>query len=244
MPSGIYKITCEANGKFYVGSAVNIQKRWQTHRSHLKMNRHVNKHLQNAWNKYGEKTFKFSVVEQTLPEKLIEAEQRWIDAVSPDVLFNICLIVGSTLGIKWEEERRQKIIRALTGRKLSKEAKQQMSESRKGRASWNKGISASNETRAKMSASRQGKSIHTENSRRKIANANHYRVISDETRRKISESKIGNTYHTGHFLSAETKSKIGNSNRGKKYGPFTDEHRKNMSNAAKCRWALKRSEIA
>ena len=187
MTSGIYTITCRANGKFYVGSAVNIQKRWQTHRSHLKMNRHVNKHLQNAWNKYGEKTFKFSVVEQTLPEKLIEAEQRWIDAVSPDVLFNICLVAGSLLGHKCSEETRQKISKANAGRVLSTATRQKISDALHRR-------------------------IVLDETRQKHSEANRKRIVSDETRLKQSKAKFSNTNgkgrNSGFLHSEETRQKI------------------------------------
>jgi len=53
MASGIYQIKNTLNGKFYVGSAVNIKQRWSTHISSLNKNNHHSGHLQNAWNKYG-----------------------------------------------------------------------------------------------------------------------------------------------------------------------------------------------
>ena len=58
---GIYKITNTANGNVYIGQAVNINARVASHINNLKSNNHVNKHLQNAWNKYGQDSFVFSV---------------------------------------------------------------------------------------------------------------------------------------------------------------------------------------
>ena len=49
--SGVYQITNKVTGKFYIGSAVNFRKRWNTHKSCLRNNKHANKHLQRAWNK-------------------------------------------------------------------------------------------------------------------------------------------------------------------------------------------------
>ena len=60
--TGIYKILNKINNKVYIGSAINIGKRWQDQRWHLKNNIHHNSHLQSAWNKYGEDSFEFMVL--------------------------------------------------------------------------------------------------------------------------------------------------------------------------------------
>lgn len=59
---GIYKITCLANGKVYIGQSTNINARWKDHIRRLKICKHDNQYLQNAFNKYGEKNFKFEVI--------------------------------------------------------------------------------------------------------------------------------------------------------------------------------------
>jgi len=51
--SGIYKILNTVNNKFYIGSAVNLNSRFRTHKANLINNKHPNKHLQAAFNKYG-----------------------------------------------------------------------------------------------------------------------------------------------------------------------------------------------
>jgi predicted GIY-YIG superfamily endonuclease len=38
--SGIYKIVCTAHGKTYVGSAVNLKKRWSEHIRDLNVGKH------------------------------------------------------------------------------------------------------------------------------------------------------------------------------------------------------------
>ena len=58
--SGIYKIVNTVNGKKYVGSAVDIKRRWQAHKLRLRKNNHHSPKLQNAWNKHGESSFTFS----------------------------------------------------------------------------------------------------------------------------------------------------------------------------------------
>ena len=59
---GVYCIEHIDSGTKYIGSSNNIQQRWREHKSHLRRNKHVNRWLQRAWNKYGEDTFVFSVV--------------------------------------------------------------------------------------------------------------------------------------------------------------------------------------
>lgn len=78
--TGIYKITNKINNKIYIGSSVDIDKRWKQHIRELKKNKHINKHLQSAWNKYGENNFKFQIVELIQDvDELQFYEQKWIN---------------------------------------------------------------------------------------------------------------------------------------------------------------------
>jgi len=86
----IYKIINTVNGKFYVGSTTNTKERFRTHRNRLRSGRHHAKHLQAAWNKYGEQVFVFHVV-QTVPdeESLQAAEDVWLaEHVGKDYCYN------------------------------------------------------------------------------------------------------------------------------------------------------------
>lgn len=65
---GVYTITCMPTGKIYVGQARNVTKRWQSHRWHLRKQKHGNHHLQRAWTKYGEGSFAFDFVAQPVGE--------------------------------------------------------------------------------------------------------------------------------------------------------------------------------
>jgi hypothetical protein len=77
---GVYKITNIINGKFYIGSSVNITKRWWEHKKHLKRKIHCNPHLSAAWNIHGEKSFLFEVVRHVQnKEDLLTVEQSYID---------------------------------------------------------------------------------------------------------------------------------------------------------------------
>jgi len=79
--TGIYLIQNKINGKNYVGSSININCRWNKHKSLLRRGLHKNENLQIEWNKYGEDCFKFEVVEK-IPDgqSLQEAEDVWLKA--------------------------------------------------------------------------------------------------------------------------------------------------------------------
>lgn len=93
---GIYKI--ESNNdlsKFYIGSSVNITKRWGEHLSALNSNRHFNYKLQDYYNKYPNENFKFSILEECSIDNLLKREQFYIDKLEP--YFNIRLKIGQKI---------------------------------------------------------------------------------------------------------------------------------------------------
>lgn len=75
---GIYSIKNLTTGKRYIGKSQAIRNRWYQHRTDLRCNRHFNIYLQNAWNKYGEKDFKFEVLERCTKDELKEREIYWV----------------------------------------------------------------------------------------------------------------------------------------------------------------------
>lgn len=159
MPSGIYKIKNLINGNIYIGSAVNINKRFVNHISSLKTGKHDNQHLQRAWLKYRADAFEFSIIEECDIPSLIKREQHYIDTLSPQ--YNICRIAGSLLGYKHSAEARAKIGEANKNRSDEYHAKI-------GEANKRRIVSA--ETRAKMSASQKGiKKPHSIEHRAKIS---------------------------------------------------------------------------
>jgi group I intron endonuclease len=87
----IYKIINVVNNKFYVGSAVNYEKRKARHLWRLRRGDHANKHLQAAWAKYGAQAFAFAVVEEVAPDNdLLAAENVWLkEHVGKDYCYNI-----------------------------------------------------------------------------------------------------------------------------------------------------------
>lgn len=95
MKSGIYKITNEITGKFYIGSAKDIDWRWFEHKRDLRLQSHCNPKLQHSWNFYGADKFTFIILEEVEPDqqKLFEREQYYLDVFKPwmrGVGYNIC----------------------------------------------------------------------------------------------------------------------------------------------------------
>jgi group I intron endonuclease len=83
--------------KVYVGSSLNISKRWSRHRTDLRLSRHSNQHLQSSWNKYGERSFLFEILELT--SDLTVREQYWIDVLDACVYgYNLCPVARSSRG--------------------------------------------------------------------------------------------------------------------------------------------------
>lgn len=92
MICGIYKILNVKNSKAYVGSSVNIEDRWQTHKWALRKGQHHSHHLQSSWSIHPEGDFEFSVIEECGKEELIEREQFYIDSLNP--VYNMCKTAG------------------------------------------------------------------------------------------------------------------------------------------------------
>lgn len=61
---GIYKIKNRITHKVYIGESVDVKHRWCSHKSELRRGVHHSERLQKEWKKYGEKAFRFSVVER------------------------------------------------------------------------------------------------------------------------------------------------------------------------------------
>jgi len=75
----IYAIANRINNDTYIGQTVNAKKRHKQHFRELRINKHVNENLQDAFNQYGEKNFKFIIIEKCNIDDLTEREQFWIN---------------------------------------------------------------------------------------------------------------------------------------------------------------------
>jgi len=117
MASGNYLIRNITNGKFYVGSAVNFIKRWNRHKFDLRHNIHDNKHLQIAWNKYGESSFIFEILEELPKEIILDCEQTLLDKY---------------VGLEWCYNISKSVFSGMTGRHHSVESIDKIRKSNRG----------------------------------------------------------------------------------------------------------------
>ncbi len=100
---GVYRIVCAVNGRIYIGSSENVLKRLKVHLWALRNRRHPNRKLQNSWNRHGEASFSFSVVEYVDEERRLACEQRFIDTtncLSPKKGFNVSPTATTTKGCR------------------------------------------------------------------------------------------------------------------------------------------------
>jgi group I intron endonuclease len=115
---GIYKITNTVNGRFYIGSAVNLARRWTEHQQKLRRGKHANSHLQRSWLAHGGVVFGIEILEHVAAlSNLIGREQFWIDRLqaSGPAGYNLSPTAHSVLGYRHSPETRKRISEAKAG---------------------------------------------------------------------------------------------------------------------------------
>ena len=73
---GIYCIENILDNKKYIGHSKHAKRRIVDHKSLLRCNNHFNKHLQNAYNKYGETNFIYFIIEMVDSEEIRKKTKR------------------------------------------------------------------------------------------------------------------------------------------------------------------------
>ena len=225
MSQVIYKIINLVNDKFYVGSTINKKVRFRQHRKLLRGNRHHCKHLQAAWNKYGEAKFNFVVIEEVSSNlSLQEVEDCYLkEHVGKEYCYNS----GYRSDAPWRHAPAEATPNF--GRTMKEEQKEKISTALKefyAEDYFNHprvGKSHSEETRAKISAKVQTS----------LAEGRGGKFIpSAETRQKMSDALKGNQSAKGYKRTDAEREAIrqrtlGNQNwLGKKH---TEESRAKMS---------------
>jgi group I intron endonuclease len=121
MASGIYQILNVENGKRYIGSAVDFEKRWRAHMGELRRGSHHSIGLQRAYNKYGERAIQCGIILNCPANKwdLLYNEQWFIDMDKPE--YNTCKKAGNCMGRKFSAASKAKLSATITGRKHTPE---------------------------------------------------------------------------------------------------------------------------
>lgn len=161
---GIYAIEAPS-GKRYIGSAVNLRRRWNGHRTQLMRGVHHNPGLQHAHDKYGLDALRFVPLVIVAKMQLVETEQRFLAAYAGQ-LYNVCPTADSRLGRGQSSEARAKI------------------------RAFQQGRSRSAATRTRMSAAQIGHEV-SEAARAKISAFLRTRPHTDETRAKRAAAMTG-----------------------------------------------------
>jgi group I intron endonuclease len=238
----IYTITAP-DGAVYVGQTLCVKKRKYQYKK-LAFTKQIK--LWNSCQKYNwnpSETFK--VIEECLCGEdkvyLNEREIYWVSYFDSFRNGLNCTEGGSgQVGRIWTEEQREtqrritiengsgftKGNKLTLGRKLSEEHKNKISESNKGRESYNKGKETSKEVKEKISNAVSGEKngfygkTHTPESIEKIISANLGRKHSDETKMKMSKSSK-RMYYT-HFYGKAVMQYDINNNFIKKYSSIKE----------------------
>jgi group I intron endonuclease len=120
--SGIYKITNTINNKVYIGKATKLSARIGSHKYLLRKNKHNNNYLLNAWNKYGEESFTFTIIEKCERFLLPEKEAYWVSFYnSNDQNFGYNLMVVGRKNHHHSDETKKKMSDAKLGKKNTAE---------------------------------------------------------------------------------------------------------------------------
>ena len=115
--SAVYKITNNVTGDFYIGSSVNVMKRWREHKRPGECRRKPNNKMYQDIQEYGLDCFSFEILEEVEPENLKQVEQKFIEMLKPTYNTN------NAKGLNVEKH---------------KETQKKYFQSEKGKASWKK----------------------------------------------------------------------------------------------------------
>ena len=207
MKISIYSITNIKNNKKYIGMSQEVKTRLHKHLWALRKGTHDNKKLQNAFNKYGEESFKTEILETFETKNRMEGLQKekfYIDKYdSYKKGYNMSNgFDGSTL-YKWTEEQTSKMKNFMKGN------------------SYGKGVKRTEEHKKIISKTHKGKNVSKETREKFIKELNPFygKHHSEETLKKISDKVIkkrvmcietGNIY--GSIVECSKEMKIDRSN--------------------------------
>lgn len=217
--SGIYKITNVETGKIYIGSTKCFEIRFREHIRNLRNNRHHSRYLQNSYNKHGESSFIFSIIEYCPKDVLLERELYYLNTLLKAnennhnfymLGYNVCRIPNSKLGTKMSNAQKRKLSSIKKGKRPEHLHTKEALLARKGLQIGKPKKKESIMKRQKTRMERGGY------------------FFSEETRLKMSKAQSGDKhYNWGKKRSEETKEKIRLKKTGQKHSEETKEKMRN-----------------
>lgn len=130
---GIYQIRNNISEKAYIGLSSDIENRFVRHKMMLNNNSHRNKYLQFAFNKYGESSFKFEILEECEEQLLSDREKHWIsEKKSCNNKYGYNKTFGGEFG-RLHPDIYKRYSERLKGGHISEEQKKQISKTLTGR---------------------------------------------------------------------------------------------------------------
>jgi len=121
--AGIYSIRFIGNnGKFYIGSSKDLCRRGAEHLNFLSQGKHCNKHLQNAFNKYGKESFIFEIIEKVNfinSSELLKLEKEYLDIflkASSDIKYfkkygyNLSQVTSGSNSVEYNPKKRKVLV--------------------------------------------------------------------------------------------------------------------------------------
>jgi len=242
----IYEILNIQSNKRYIGKSKNILIRFEQHKKLLKLNIHLNFHLQKSWNKYGEEYFQFNILEECSEIELNIKEIYWIQKLN-SIKYGYNITKGGTGGNTYSN--RTEFDKEKTSNKLSKHFKNRIWINKDNKNlfisqldlkiylndGWIKGRACCKgdnnpakrlEVRKKIIELNTGRR-HTEEAKKKMSDSHKGRKHTEDVRRKIGEASKGRK-HTEESKRKMSLNKKGDNNPAKR-----PEVRKKMSDSQK-----------
>lgn len=201
--SGIYVIVNLNNGKKYVGQSYSVSRRFLVHKNKLRKGKHPNIHLQSAWNKYGENSFSFEILEYCPIDALNEREEYWINAFKTYTSegYNMTLGGNGNRGYVWSRASREhlsavmkiSVSRYWSGKRLTEAHKEKLRAAAKNRSA---------ETKRKIGEASRRAMANPEIKQKMILHQNNkavYCLELNETFYSISEAARETGLHSGNI---------------------------------------------